>query len=142
MDRDVRITVSGIQDDGGGNEAVTRHQADGQYFERDGCRFLLYRELDPDSGAATSNTLKIRDNILELSRRGNVNSRMVFEAGHTHPASHATAYGTLRLDVRTEDVKCLWTESRAEVIIKYSLWTAGEFLSKNRLAIEIAAVRL
>lgn len=142
MDRDVRITVSGTQDDGCGNGTVTRHQADGQYYERDGCRFLFYQERDSDSGTATSNTLKIRGDTLELSRRGNVDSRMVFEAGHTHPASHATAYGTLRLDVCTEDVKSLWTESKAKVIIKYSLWMTGELLSKNRLVIEIAAVRL
>lgn len=137
MDRDVKVTVLGIQDDGSGNEAVTGYQADGQYYERDGCRFLLYREQDSDSGAMTSNTLKIGDGILELSRRGNVNSRMIFEAGHTHPASHTTAYGTLVLDVCTENVNCLWTESTGKVIITYNLWMTGEFLSKNRLTIEI-----
>lgn len=139
MDRNVKITVTGTQDDGSGNETVTIHRADGQYYERESCRFLLYKEQDADSGAVTSNTLKIRDNILELSRRGGVKSRMVFEAGRTHPASHTTACGTLMLDVCTEDIKCLWTESAARVIIIYNLWMTGEFLSKNRLDIEITA---
>lgn len=136
MNRDVRITVTGTQDDGE-NEIVTDHKTDGQYFERDGCRYLLYREQDADSGAVTANTLKIKGNILELSRKGNIHSRMVFEAGQTHPTSYATAYGTLQLDVYTEDLKCLWAEAEARVQITYSLLMTGELLSRNKLVIKI-----
>lgn len=137
MNRDVRITVTGTQDDGNGNEIVTDHKTDGQYFERDGCRYLLYREQDADSGAVTANTLKIKGNILELSRKGNIHSRMVFEAGRTNPTSYATAYGTLQLEVYTEDLKCLWAEDEARVQITYSLLMTGELLSRNKLVIKI-----
>lgn len=137
MNRDVRITVTGTQDDGSGNQAVSRHEADGQLYERDGCQILLYREQDADSGTVTSNTLKLKGNVLELSRRGGISSRMIFEAGRTHAASHTTAYGTLGLDISTREVKCLWTESAGRIIIRYSLWMTGERLSENCLVIEI-----
>lgn len=137
MNRDVEITVAGSQDDGGGNEMETNCRTVGQYFERNGCRYLLYQEQDTESGGLTSNTLKIKDNMLELSRKGNIHSRMVFETGRTHPADYVTAYGTLLLDICTEELKCLWAETEAGIRITYCLLMAGRFLSRNRLVIKI-----
>ena len=137
MNRDVEITVAGTQDDGGGNEIVTDFQTVGQYFERNGCRYILYQEQDTESKAFTANTLKLRDNVLELSRKGNIHSRMVFEAGQTHRTDYVTACGSLQLEVCTEDLKCLWAESEAAIRITYRLSAAGEFLSQNRLVIKI-----
>lgn len=137
MNRDVEITVAGTQDDGSGNEIETGCRTVGQYFERNGCRYLLYREQDAESKAFTANTFKIRDNVLELSRKGNIHSRMVFEAGQTHSTDYVTAYGTLQLEVCTEDLNCLWTETEAGIQITYRLLMAGRFLSRNKLAIKI-----
>lgn len=139
MNRDVKITVTGTQNDGE-SEIVTEYEACGQYFAKDDCRYLLYREQDADSGAVTANTLKIKGNVLELSRKGNIHSRMVFEAGQTHPSSYITACGTLLLEVCTEDLKCLWTKDEARVQITYSLLMTGEFLSRNKLVIKIVSI--
>lgn len=137
MNRDVTISVTGTQDSGG-QKITTRCRSDGQYYEKNGCRYLLYREQDPESGAVTANTLKIKGSLLELSRKGNVHTRMVFETGRIHPADYVTAYGTLHLEVDTKDVTCLWTESAVRIIIIYHLLMAGECLSGNRLVIEAA----
>lgn len=139
MNRNVKISVSGTQCDEGGNEVQTSCRASGQYYEKNNCRYLLYEEQDGESGAVTSNTLKIRDNVLELSRRGGIRSRMIFEAGRTCPAGYDTAYGSMQLEVYTESLKFLWTEDHASVIIIYNLLMAGGLLSRNRLVIEIDA---
>lgn len=137
MNRNVEITVSGIQDDGGGDKTETCCRTIGQYFERNGCRYLLYEEQDADSEACTSNTVKLSGNILELSRKGNIHSRMVFEAGRTHSAEYVTPYGTLQLQISTDDLKCLWTDAEARIRITYRLLTADGFLSRNKLVIKI-----
>lgn len=136
MNRDVKIAVTGTQDSGG-NEIVTDYMTDGQYFERNGCRYLLYREQDVDSGAVTANILKIKGDVLELSRKGNIDSHMIFETGQTHHTIYTTAYGTLKLEVCTEDLKCRWAESEALVQITYRLLMTGELLSRNKLVIKI-----
>lgn len=137
MNRDVTVSVTGTQNNGGGTITVTSFEGQGQYFEKNGCRYLLYREQDTDSGAPTSNTLKMGERLIELSRRGSVNTHMIFEAGRTHPADYVTGYGSLALEVRTEDLKCLWTETKARVIITYKLMAAGALLSSNKLIIKI-----
>jgi len=137
VNRDVRITLSGTQRDKDGNETVTRCRVSGQYFERNGGHYLLYEEQCGESETMTRNTLKIRDNILELTRKGAVSSHMLFEAGMTHPGDYTLPYGSLSLKVHTEDLKCLWAETEASIHIDYCLWTAGELLSKNKLHIKI-----
>lgn len=137
MNRDVEITVTGTQDDGSGDKTVTSCRTVGQYFERNGCRYLLYQEQDAESEASTANTLKIRDNMLELSRKGNIYSRMAFITGQTHSTDYVTACGTLQLEVFTEALKCRWAETEACIRITYRLLMAGECLSLNKLVIKI-----
>lgn len=137
MNRNISISVTGTQNSGG-QETTTRCRTDGQYYERNGCRYILYQEQDADSGAVTANTLKIKGRTLELSRKGNINTRMIFETGQTHSAAYVTAYGTLHLEVSTKDLNCQWTESGFKIIIIYDLIMAGEYLSGSRLVLEAA----
>lgn len=137
MTRDVHITVTGAQLEKDGYRTVTELKAQGQYFEKDGSRYLMYEERDADTGAVTKSTLKIRDCLLELSKSGTVRSRMLFEPGKTHRTSYVTPYGTLLLEVCTEDIKSLWTESSGAIQITYSLSSEDALLSRNRLSVKI-----
>ena len=129
--------MSGTQLNENGQKLLTEIAAEGQYFERGGCRYILYNETDPETMLTTVNTLKFKENILELSRRGSITSRMVFETGKTHRTSYITAYGTLILDISTEVMSGFWSESGATVHICYRLLTEGSLLSENELKIKI-----
>lgn len=137
MDKNISITVSGTQLNENGQKLLTEIDAEGQYFERGGCRYILYDETDPETMLTTVNTLKFKENTLELSRRGSITSRMVFETGKTHRTSYITAYGTLILDISTEVMSGFWSESGATVHIHYRLLTEGSLLSENELKIKI-----
>ena len=137
MTRDVHITITGASLSEDGPEAVTELTARGQYFGRDGFRFLLYEEQDPESGAVTRNTLKIADLKIELTKSGALASRMVFEAGKKHPIRYATPYGLLLLELCTDGLQSVWSDNTGRVELSYRLLTAGALLSRNRLTIEI-----
>lgn len=136
MDKNISITVFGTQLNENGQKLLTEVAAEGQYFERGGCRYILYDETDPETLLVTGNTLKFKENMLELSRRGNITSRMVFETGKTHRTSYTTAYGTLILDISTEVMSEFWSESGA-VHIRYQILAEGSLLSENELKIKI-----
>lgn len=137
MDKNISITVSGTQLNENGQKLLTEIAAEGQYFERGGCRYILFDETDPETLLVTGNTLKFKDHMLELSRRGNVTSRMVFETGKTHRTSYTTAYGTLILDISTEVMSEFWSEGGATVHIRYQILAEGSLLSENELKIKI-----
>lgn len=137
--RDVFITVTGTQLDEDGHRSVTELKVQGQYFEKDDSRYLLYEEKDSDTGAVTKNTIKITDSAAELSRNGFVSSRMVFRPGETCRTSHITPYGILTLDVHTEDLKSFWTENSGTLQVDYCLSSEENLLSENRLSIKVTA---
>ena len=137
MDKNISITVSGTQLNENGQKLLTEVVSEGQYFERGDCRYILYDETDPETRLTTGNTLKFRDHVLELSRRGGITSRMVFETGRTHRTSYTTAYGTLILDISTEVMSEFRSESGATVHICYRILTEGSLLSENELKIKM-----
>lgn len=137
MNNSVEINVIGNQERDG-QKSTTEYYGGGQYFERDGTRYLIYLDQDKDSDALTSYTLKMKDHILELTQKGTVNTRMSFEAGRTYPVNYVTEYGSLTLDVFTEDLKYQWSETSASIMITYKLFTGGELLSTNQLTINFS----
>lgn len=139
MTKDITITVSGISTDEDGQESTTTLTARGQYFERDGSRFLLYTEKDPETGALTRNTLKLSNCLLELSRRGALRCRMVFEVGKIHRVSYSTPYGALLLDICTKELTHSWSDQSGTIRLSYSLHDGNDLLSQHRLSIKIAS---
>lgn len=137
MTKDVYITVTGTLTDEEGHETSTETRVQGQYFFRGECRYLLYKEPDPSSETDTDNILKIRDGLVELRRSGAIRSRMLFETGKTHTAVYMTPYGSLPLEVRTEEIRCFWSDNIGSLSLCYCLLSEGILLSQNRISIKI-----
>lgn len=142
MTRDVNLTITGIQTDQDGHDTVTELRVRGQYYEKDGSRYLLYEEQDSDSGTVTKNTIKIKDCLLELSRSGSIRSRMLFQAGKSHQTSYITPYGALLLEVHTESMRNFWSDNNGTIQIDYYLAAENEILSRNKLSIKIVSEKL
>lgn len=135
MTKDVYITITGTQLDEDGHEAVTELKVPGQYYERDGSRYLLYEEQDEE--AVIKNTVKIKDCLLELSRSGPARSRMLFQTGKTHRTSYITPYGVLQLEIYTEAMRSFWSEDSGTIQLSYRLTAENSILSRNKLSIKI-----
>ncbi len=137
--KDVHITVTGTQFDEDGHRTVTEQKVQGQYFERDGSRYLLYEERDSDTGTVTKNTIKVKESTVELSRNGYISSRMVFCPGETHRTSHVTPYGILTLDIYTESLKSVWAEKNGTLQVAYRMYAEENLLSENKLSVKVTA---
>lgn len=137
--KDVHITVTGTQFNEDGHRTVTEQKVEGQYFERNGNRYLLYEERDSDTGTVTKNTIKIEESAVEISRNGHISSRMVFRPGETHRTGHVTPYGILTLDIYTESLKSVWEENNGILQVAYRLYAEGNLLSDNKLSVKVTA---
>lgn len=135
MTRTVYITITGVQSDETGEEMIAEQSATGEYFEKNGSFYLLYEEVDPESGAVTKNTLKVRGQDVTLAKRGIIRSQMRFAPEEIHPAEYITPYGILHFQVYTEDVKILFGDTRGEIRLRYDLYSGGELLSRCRLTV-------
>ena len=78
MTRDVLISISGMQiaeDDSNSVEMITT----GDYFMKNGKHYILYDEIQEDTGGVTKNTIKIHGSGLDIIKRGSSSVHMTFE---------------------------------------------------------------
>ena len=64
-------------------------------------------KIPKNSGAVVHNRIKYKDNLLEVTRNGAINTRMVFESGKEHMTDYATPYGCLRLGILTHSLEII-----------------------------------
>lgn len=125
------ITLTGRQKDETGEVAVTEHSGAAEYFERNGSCYIFYDNtpgrVDAPDGASTiaKSTLKLKNSVLELSQRGSINTRMVFEPGKEYITDYATPYGCLKMGIATHSLDVFRTEGVLKIRIKYALTSDG-----------------
>ena len=140
MAETVKLSLVGTQRDETGEETVTQTSVHAEYYEKNGSLYLLYEEMQEDLGAAVKNTLKLKDSVLELTRRGGLGTHMIFEAGREHPADYATPYGRLKLEVRTHALEVFFRKKLPQIQVKYSLISDGVPLSECTLVITVESI--
>lgn len=144
---EVRITVRGVHRDEDGKESVTEFVGCAEYYDRGGSRYLIYEEADAEGGS-TKNILKWRKSqtkpdggtrtVLELTKRGTVNARMVFEPGQTHKTEYATPCGLLQLGIQTDEVSCLEEADTVKLLAEYALTAQDEVFDRCRIVVRAA----
>lgn len=135
MENEVRITIQGIQRDGEGNESVTESALNGQYYRRNGSRYLFYEEKPEGESGAVKHIIKLKNDLLELTKKGAVNTKMVFEQGKTHLSLYATPCGLLELGVQTHHVSSREQKNVLEIYAEYDLISSDVILSQCKIVI-------
>lgn len=136
MDNQVLLTLTGRQWDEEKNETVTEQSAPGTLYERNGSLYILYDEKT-EEGGTVKNTIKLKGTILELTKKGIVNTCMVFEPGREHMTDFVTPFGSLRLGVLTDSVEMRESEEQMEITSSYMLTESGRIISHCKISIKI-----
>ena len=137
MRKDVRVTVKGVQRDDTTEISRTEIVVPGEYYFKNGSHYIFYEETAEDSGEPVKNSLKLKGNVLELNRKGAVNSRMIFETGKSHVTDYATPFGMLRMETVTSRILFTEEENCLRIRAEYELWADGMKMSAYRLTIKI-----
>lgn len=137
MKNTIQLTLTGRQRDESGEETVTETRHSAEYYERNGSIYILYEEIPEDAGAAIQNCIKLKGSVLEITKKGAVSARMVFEAGREYPTDYATPYGCIKIGIRTESLKCLHSEEGLSIRAEYSLTSQGQPFSYCSITIAI-----
>ena len=140
MTKDVLITVKGVQQGEAGEMSSSETVVQGEYYFRSGSHYIFYEETAEDSGEKIKSSLKLKENTLELTRKGAVDSRMIFETGKRHAAEYATPFGILQMETDTSRILLSEEEKGLRIKAEYDLWANGVPLSKCKLTINIKSI--
>lgn len=135
MDKKVRLTISSEQTDTAGEKSHLDTSAEAEYFFRNGNHFLLYEEISEEGSVPVRNMLKISGHCLEHTKKGAVDSCMVFREGEDHRTEYRTPYGSFLFDLHTHLLRCEITESAVFLELRYALSMNEEPLSECHMTI-------
>lgn len=138
MDREnnVLITIVSHQSDGAFKDA-TETVYPGKAFEKEGCCYVFYDEHDEDTGNVTKASMRLRPRHIEIRKKGNITSQMIFVPGQQSETEYKTPYGSMfmTIDTKRADVRYGLREVAAE--LDYQLSLGGSASMRNQLKIVV-----
>ena len=137
MSKDVLISIQSVQNldgrDNDGLELITQGSYD---YASDGIRFS-YMESELTGLDGTRTTFQIFPEEVILSRRGAVNTQMVFRRGEKHSFRYRTQMGALSMSLNTHRLEYALDEHGGNMEIEYDLNFEQSFLSRNKFIINV-----
>lgn len=136
MKKDVELSIRGVHRSGDEPDRVeTLTQA--EYYNRSGSHYLLYEENIEGFEKNAKNRIKLHDNVLEFTKQGIVDTKMIFEENKKYAMNYATPYGCLPLNIHTTKLEVEEQENRIRVTVAYLLEMDEKPVSQCELDIEI-----
>ena len=135
MAKDVLVSIKGTQIIDGEKDTVEMITA-GTWYEKNGKQYLLYEESYEEVQVTTKNTLKITPELIEVSKKGVVSSKMIYELGKKHQTNYMTPMGMIVLGITTGDIFVEADADTLRVEIKYAMEMNGQFVSNNTMEIQ------
>ena len=122
MEKEVLIHVKGLHmmDAPEGDEPI-EIVVPGEYYFRNGSHYLRYEEMLEDHGDPTVNYIKISPKGMEVRRKGQVNTHMVFGEDKRNMAFYTTSFGTLEMGISATNLELKESDSRLDMKVNYSL---------------------
>ncbi len=133
----VQLILTGRQTDEFGAESVTETKAEAEYYEKNGTLYIFYDETPEGTKAVVKNTIKFKNNVLEMTKKGIWNTRMVFDCSGDFQADYQTPFGNLQMDIHTTQVNCVFVDDLPRITAKYTLSAEGHIISYSTVTIKI-----
>lgn len=134
MDENVVIKISGLQivENTGDNVEVI---AKGKHYLKKDKHYLLYEEYENDENTKTSNMIKFNNDIVEITREGQVDGKLIFQENQKKQSLYSTPMGDLLIEVLTKEIEVSDDDDDVNLKIKYQIHVDGNKVSDNEIDI-------
>ena len=137
MNKDVWVSVAGMQFAGAGETEKIEIITPGSYCRKKDYHYLTYDEIVEGSDEVTKNIVKFDGDALTISKRGFTNALMIFEENKRNMTNYVTPYGTLLVGIDTDRVDIRESDDVINIDIDYALDVNYEHLANCRIKMEI-----
>lgn len=142
MTKNVLLTISGLHyDEYPGMEEENEPIeviAPASYYLKNGKHYVIYDEVVEGSAGVIKNRIKINeDGILEITKSGLTNTRMVFEKDKIHMTEYETPYGELMIGVFTKSMNVDVKDENIHVEVNYALDVNSEKVADCNIMMHI-----
>lgn len=122
MTKDIIVRIQGLQFEGN-NETPTPVEVinPAEYYYRNNTHYIIYDEISSDFSDSTRNKIKIKDNMLEISKKGTTSVVMNFVPDKKMQTYYQTPYGSLLVALYTHRLKFVEKENELILDVEYEL---------------------
>lgn len=132
----VRISGSHQMDD---DKNVVELIVPGEYYFRNGKHFVIYNEVMEKNMEPVHNLAKITEDSLEITKNGQVSSRMQFEYHKKIESNYMTPVGKMLVGVDTRAIRVTESQDALKVEVEYSVELNYEHTSDCIFVMEITS---
>ena len=81
--------------------------------------------------------MQLHDDCAVVTKRGAVDSSMVYKLGEDTFNHYATPYGVLKMDIHADEIMIIETEDRIDITIEYYMATKGTRITTYSMEIVV-----
>jgi len=138
---DVVISIKGLQGDPFGDDELVELVTDGRYSHGRNGSFISYNESELTGLEGTETSVLIKPTEIVLTRRGNLNSRMVFREGEKNRFLYDTQFGSATLGIDTRHIDAAFDENGGEMCIDYVVNMDHVVVGRNKIKLSVKPQR-
>lgn len=138
MEKEVLITISGVQDEYEG-PPITQ-TVSGEYYFKNGRHYLLYEEIVENMNGFLGNnkcTMKISPQQVEIIKKGDGNLYMNFMKGKKTVTSYTSPFGNIITGFYTHRIDIFEEEGLTELALYYELEMNGAYISECEIRVQV-----
>ena len=137
MKKEVVIRIKGLQKYPEGEQVETTTDAAGEYFFRNGSHYVKFEEAVEGFTEVSKCLLKVREGYVEMTKKGLVESHMIFEKGKCHRTQYKTPLGIIMMGMNTRHIHMMEEENALAIQIEYALEAEDEHLADCNIRIMV-----
>ena len=139
MTKEVLLAVKGLQLSPENEEEAVEMIAPGEYYFRNGKRYILYDEVSEGQKDVTRNIVKFAPDYMEITKKGITNVHMVFEKNKKNITYYTTPYGSLLIGIDASKIEISETEDTINCDVEYGLDINYEYVANCHITMVIKA---
>ncbi len=140
MKEKVFVKVKGLQfANGQEEEDIIEVINVGRYKIINGSEYVKYDEVYEESTQKSTNTIKISEKCVEITKKGLVTAHMSFVEGEKTMTFYDTPYGSIYLGIFAQNIQIERDEDDIRISIDYSIDMNYEKVADSHIDIEISS---
>lgn len=137
MEKNVIISVTSVQRDETGKDEKISLETPGVYGEKDGMRYVSYKETKLAGLEGTTTTLQMYDDHVSLIREGTFLQEQEYRVGCPSVSQYRTPMGDLEVLVETREIEDTIRGGHGRMRLAYDVELKGLFNHFNEIIVEV-----
>ncbi|MEE1248607.1 MAG: DUF1934 domain-containing protein [Lachnospiraceae bacterium] len=137
MTKDVLLSIKGLQFANEQDTEPVEVITSGDYYKRNGKHYILYDEVMEGFEGVTKNIIKLKDDCLDVTKKGVTNVHMMFEKNKKNITYYNTPFGSIMIGIDAKDIQIEEKNESISVHVSYGLEVNYEHMADCNIIMNI-----